>query len=62
MCSGERPMGAAKGKQAKTMASCQNPCLYAQGGKQAITHRWILKQATGSSRGQSLMRTLQPDH
>ena len=25
MCSGERPIGAAKGKQTKTMASCQNP-------------------------------------
>ena len=25
MCSGERPMGAGKGKQTKTMASCQPP-------------------------------------
>ena len=35
MCKGERPIGAAKGKQTNTMASCQDPPV-----QTPIPHQW----------------------
>ena len=51
MCNGERPIGAAKGKQTNTMASCQTPPGITPGAAERdnvylpVRHFWNLERS-----------------
>ena len=59
MCKGERPVGAAKGKQTNTTASCQNPPTYTP-PSWSERPRCVGCQATSSARPRNRLCAVPP--